>query len=86
MSKAPPLATAALLYLSAAVVLGLPTTSLARGTAWPGETMEGRDCTEFAYEHGYGPYDYTNSQARRNKLPVVEKYHFTEKCDLFVVE
>ena len=26
---------------------------------------------------GYGPFDYTNPEHVRNKLPVVERYHFS---------
>jgi tetratricopeptide (TPR) repeat protein len=28
-------------------------------------------------ENGYGPYDYTNPTHRKEKLPKVERYHFT---------
>ena len=41
------------------------------------------DCgsVEKKYDYGstsqYGPYDYTNARHRREKLPVVEKFHFS---------
>jgi len=28
------------------------------------------------YDQGYGPFDYTNPEHRKNKLPIVEQYHF----------
>lgn len=28
------------------------------------------------YEQGYGPFDYTNPEHRKNNLPIVELYHF----------
>ena len=30
---------------------------------------------------GYGPYDYTNPDDRANKLPIVERYHFTPNIE-----
>ena len=32
-------------------------------------------CYETA--NGYGPFDYTSSDVRENKLPIVERFHFT---------
>ncbi len=34
------------------------------------------DCGELA--NAYGPYDYTNPVDRAEKLPIVEKFHFTD--------
>lgn len=32
-------------------------------------------------DNGYGPYDYTNGEHRRNRLKVVEDHHFTEQVE-----
>lgn len=49
------------------------------GSAWAigfsGLDLKGLPCRGGA--QGYGPYDYTNPQHVRIKLPVVEEYHFT---------
>jgi len=46
---------------------------------WVGETLSGRPCSDFAWHHGYGPYDYTNPLHRAQRLEVVERVHFTER-------
>lgn len=32
-------------------------------------------------ENAYGPFDYTNGMHRREKLPIVERFHFTPKVE-----
>jgi len=44
---------------------------------WVGEQLNGVPCSGKAT--GYGPFDYTNRVHVREKLPVVEKNHFTSK-------
>lgn len=50
----------------------------ARDAPWVGETLDGRQCSEFSRQ-GFGPYDYTNRNHRSNHLDVVERRHFTER-------
>lgn len=71
-------AITAVLYIAAAWTLALPTAVSANDTRWPGETLDGLNCTEFAWDHGYGPFNYTNPRHRNEKLKVVEDNHFTE--------
>lgn len=46
---------------------------------WPGTDLRGVPC------HGehmpYGPFDYTNPEHRKLKLPIVEEYHFTKEME-----
>lgn len=35
-------------------------------------------------DHRYGPYDYTNPDHRKNKLPVVEGAHFTKNVERLI--
>jgi len=35
-------------------------------------------------ENGYGPYDYSNSMHRTEKLPIVEAAHFSEKVEKLI--
>lgn len=68
------------LLLLLTVVAGavtIPADATARDAPWPGQTLNGRDCSEFAYTHAYGPYNYNNPRHRSEKLPIVEKAHFT---------
>jgi tetratricopeptide (TPR) repeat protein len=37
---------------------------------------EGEECGS-PFVNGYGPFDYANSEAFKDKLPIVERYHFT---------
>lgn len=48
---------------------------------WIGDTLQGKPCSVYYQAGGYGPYDYTNPEHYRNKLPVVETYHFTPKVE-----
>lgn len=72
-------AIARIASLGAILAFAIWTTSHAGETRWPGETLDGRSCSEFAWNHGYGPYDYTNPRHREEKLPVVENNHFTDR-------
>jgi tetratricopeptide (TPR) repeat protein len=42
-------------------------------TAWPAAAQSG-SCG--ALENHYGPYDYSDAAQRRDKLPIVERFHF----------
>ena len=44
---------------------------------WNGFDLNGRPCSIAQTEHSYGPYDYTNPIHQRDKLPIVEEFHFT---------
>ncbi|MEN0042546.1 MAG: tetratricopeptide repeat protein [Pseudomonadota bacterium] len=35
-------------------------------------------------ENGYGPFDYTNGMHRRERLPIVERLHFTARVENLV--
>ncbi len=70
----------ALLWLAVgAAAATIPGVAMAGNAPWPGETLDGRACSEFGWTHGYGPYDYTNPRHRAEKLPVVEEVHFTRR-------
>lgn len=51
---------------------------------WVGQDFKGRFC-EGESMH-YGPFDYTNLEHRRTKLPIVEQYHFTSETESLVPE
>ncbi len=36
---------------------------------------------DYGHAGGYGPFDYTNSDHKKNKLPVVESYHFQKNIE-----
>ncbi len=46
---------------------------------WVGTGLNGTPCT--GRGQGYGPWDYTNSQHRREKLPIVTGAHFTKEVE-----
>lgn len=49
---------------------------------WPGLNLEGFPCTGGG--QGYGPYDYTNPQHFKQKLPIVTRAHFTKKVERLI--
>lgn len=51
---------------------------------WTGVDLAGKPCA--GEPQGYGPYDYTNAQHRKEKLPVVERAHFTSYVENLVQE
>ncbi|MAA86482.1 MAG: hypothetical protein CME39_02330 [Haliea sp.] len=52
-----------------------------RGAApWIGETFDGRQCTGPGTEN-YGPFDF---RIDKNKLPIVENYHFTQDVEQLI--
>lgn len=55
------------------LLLSFYNTALAFG--WVGDDLQGLPCKGEA--QGYGPYDYTNGMHVKEKLPIVERYHFT---------
>ena len=40
-------------------------------------------CGSLERSDGFGPYDYRDSEAKLKKLPIVERYHFTENVKQF---
>lgn len=51
---------------------------------WVGDDFKGRPCSgEFFH---YGPYDYTNPEHRKLKLPIVEEYHYTRETEHLLPE
>jgi tetratricopeptide (TPR) repeat protein len=44
---------------------------------WVGEDFNGFSCD--GQHMAYGPFDYSNALHRKNKLPIVESYHFTNE-------
>ena len=61
-----------LLALALTALAALAIRVVAEGTAPEGMDVPG--CGSLA--NGYGPYDYTNATHVRDKLPIVETYHF----------
>lgn len=43
------------------------------------QAMAAVGCGELA--NAYGPFDYTNPDHRKNRIPVVEKFHFTPQVE-----
>ena len=60
------------------VSVTLVQTSFAAGFSpgWPGTTLSGVEC--YGESQGYGPFDYTTD---KDKLGVVETYHFTPEVE-----
>jgi len=58
------------------------TSPAARKLGWPGTDLRGVPCE--GTPSNYGPFDYTNPVHRREKLPVVEVYHFTPAIRLLM--
>lgn len=48
-----------------------------RNAPWVGVSFDGKPCN--GNEMNYGPFDYSNSEHRTQKLPIVEHYHFTDE-------
>lgn len=59
-----------------ALVLAASPIAHAASAPWVGEDLDGAPCQ--GRSTGYGPYDYTNPDHVREKLPVVEGAHFTQ--------
>jgi len=55
------------------------TSPLVWGLGFSGTDLKGLPCQGLA--QGYGPFDYTNPQHVRSRLPVVEAHHFTAEVE-----
>lgn len=60
----------ALVLLFGVGLSGVPVESIAQGGATCG-----------SLKNAYGPFDYSDAEARQNRLAVVEKYHFTPEVE-----
>lgn len=58
----------------------LPSAAMAIG--FTGTDLQGRACV--GQQQGYGPYDYTNAEHFKKKLPIVESYHFTPEVERLI--
>jgi len=65
----------------AAVLAFLPCVALAQAP-WVGNDLAGNPCDGGG--QGYGPFDYTNPTHFNERLPVVERHHFTSKVSSLV--
>lgn len=63
------------------MLLATPCLGEGRGSApWVGTTLDGRECIGPDTE-GFGPFDF---RVDKNRLPIVEKYHFTKEVEQLV--
>jgi tetratricopeptide (TPR) repeat protein len=73
---------ACLLSVIAASFLGARAALAQEEAPWVGTTLGGIECARVSGGAGaYGPFDYTNPRHFQNKLPVVEREHFTRKVE-----
>ena len=49
------------------------------GSLFWGLSLQADECGSIS--NAYGPYDYTNPEDKADKLPIVEKFHFTEQIE-----
>jgi len=66
------------LLLLSAGLLAMP----AWGLDFTGVDLAGKPC--HGGSQGYGPFDYTNPADVRDKLPIVEHYHFTPEVERLI--
>jgi len=64
------------IFLFIAILLKTQSSAFATEAPWVGFNFKGLLCSGGA--QGYGPYDYTSKLNRKNKLPIVNKNHFTK--------
>jgi len=51
-------------------------------SGWVGTDLKGAPCT--GLDVGYGPWDYTNAEHRREKMPIVTNAHFTKDVEMLI--
>ncbi len=67
-----------ILYLLAGAFTGAAT---AQQALWMGQSLDGRACSSFGLKIGSNPLDY---RIRKDRLPIVEQYHFTPEVENLV--
>lgn len=63
------------------MLIRLVTATLALAMALPMQSAFAQRCGDPRAESGYGPWNYRNAEHRRDKIPIVERRHFTRQVE-----